>query len=248
MTKNDRVDLRDHFGKAYVINLDIRPDRWEQFQKRAADVGISGFERYRAIEGDKCPHPAWWRAGNGAWGCLMTHLRIVQDAMMDGLESYVVFEDDAIFKPDFATRLKRALALLEEKEIPWEQLYLGGQHLWKESYPPIPFAKDLVRCVNVNRTHAFAVHQRFMEKFSQHILHAPDYLESHVPEKRDAAGNVIRKEFFRHIDHQLGALHQRRQNLILAMNPWVCGQAADSSNINGRHNPEQWWEETGWGQ
>src|SRR5512139_232188 len=99
------IDLSKHFGGAFVLNLDIRPDRWVEFQQRAAVAGVTGFQRYRAIEGDKCPHPAWWRAGNGAWGCLMSHLRLAQDALMDGLPSYLVFEDDAVFSPDFAERL-----------------------------------------------------------------------------------------------------------------------------------------------
>ncbi len=242
------MDLTEHFGKVYVLNLDIRPDRWEKFQERAAEAGITGFERFRAVEGDKCPHPAWWRAGNGAWGCLMSHLRVVQDALMDGLESYLVLEDDVIFHHEFVPKLEGALALLKEKDIPWEQLYLGGQHLWRESNPPWPFAKDLVRCVNVNRTHAFAVHKRFMVKFSQHIMHAPDYLQSHIPPRPKTGDKPEVKEFFRHIDHQLGALHQRRENLILAMHPWICGQAEDSSNINGRKNSEQWWNDEGWGK
>lgn len=224
------IDLRDYFGGAFVLNLDIRPDRWHQFQERAARAGITGFQRARAVEGDKCPHPAWWRAGNGAWGCLMSHLRVCQDAMLDQLSSYLVFEDDVVFSDDFAERLPDVMATLADGA--WDQLYLGGQHLYVEAGPPWPYREGLVRCRNVNRTHAFAVNARFMADFSRHIMHAPDYIAA---------------EGDNHIDHQLGVLHERRQHVILATNPWLCGQGASSSNILGEHTKEEWWPNLGWG-
>lgn len=225
------TDLRRFFGGAYVLNLDTRPDRLADFNRRLEEAGLTGVTRYRAIEGDKCPHPAWWRAGNGAWGCMMSHARLCQDALLDGLSSYLVFEDDVVFTPDFAERLTWIMNRLIGVE--WDQLYLGGQHLHVEAGPPWPFRKEIVRCRNVNRTHAFAVNARFMVKFQQHVLHAPDYIGA---------------AFDMHIDHQLGLLHERREDRILAANPWLCGQAAGSSNITGTEKPEEFWNSTGWGE
>lgn len=222
-------DLTQQFDRVFVINLDCRPDRWTGFQERASRAGFTGYERYRAIEGDKCLHPAWWRAGNGAWGCLMTHLRIAQDAALDGLKSYLVFEDDVVFTDDFVDRVKQAMAELQGTE--WDQLYLGGQYLYRETTPPWPFRNGIVRAVNINRTHAYAVNARFVQKFQQHIIHAPDY---------------IRAKSDMHIDHQLGVLHERKQDIILGVHPWVCGQAADSSNITGSVKEEEWWQDEGW--
>jgi len=223
------LDLSTIFGAVYVANLDCRPDRWEEFCARAAKAGITGFTRFRAIEGDKCLHPAWWRAGNGAWGCLMTHLRMAQDALMDGLDNYLVFEDDVVFSADFVVRLETAMHALDGVE--WDQFYLGGQHLYVETSPPWPFRDNIVRCPNVNRTHAYAVNKRFMQKFQQHIMHAPDYI--------DAKGDI-------HIDHQLGTLHERRENIIIAAHPWMCGQAEGSSDILGDVKEEEWWQDEGW--
>jgi GR25 family glycosyltransferase involved in LPS biosynthesis len=237
------IDLREYFSKVFVLNLDIRPDRWEQFQERAAAAGITGFERYRAIEGDKCFEPAWWRSGTGAWGCLMSHLRVAQDALLDKLPNYLVFEDDAIFAPDFAERLPKIMEQLNTGD--WDQLYLGGQHLWKEAGPPWPYRDGIVRCRNVNRTHAFAVNQRFMVKFSQHIIHAPDYIDAYTEHDHEC-GCPKKKPYFMHIDHQLGKLHELRQHKILAVEPWICGQAASSSNISGKSTRENWWQSTGW--
>lgn len=233
------LDLQSCFGGAFVLNLDSRPDRWEQFQERAAAARITGFTRVRAVHGDSCPHPAWWRAGGGAWGLLMTYARLVQDALMDGLPNFVVFEDDAVFSADFATRLPEVMERL--KETPWDTIYLGGQHLWQEAGPPWPFCKGVVRCRNVNRTHAFAINRQFMVKFHQHILHFPDYLARYIPPDSEGKG-----EWMPHIDHQLGYLQETRQHVTLAVNPWLCGQAAGKSDINGADQVEQWWGDLGW--
>lgn len=240
------LNLHKYFDGIFVLNMDIRPDRWTQFQDQAEAARLTGFQRYRAIEGDKCPHPAWWRAGNGAWGCLMSHARLAQDAALDGLKNYLVFEDDVVFAPDFADRLPVLMEQLEGVE--WDQLYLGGQHMWVEAGPPWPYREGAVRCPNVNRTHAFAVNARFMAKFCQHILHFPDYTDRYVAPRPAQEDKPEVKEWMSHIDHQLGVLHERRQDLILAANPWLCGQAAGSSNISGKVTEAQWWNSTGWGE
>ena len=232
------LNLLKYFSKVFVINLDKNPERWEQFQERAAAKGITGFERFRGVHGDVCCHPAWWRAGNGAWGCLMSHAGIAQQALMDGLENYLVFEDDVVFSDDFCDRLPKAMETL--KGVQWDQLYLGGQHLYKETSPPWPYAEGVVRCRNINRTHAMAINRKFMLKFYQHILHAPDYLSKHVAPEEGV------KEWFPHIDHQLGYLHERGQQIILAAHPWICGQAGGPSQVNGQEKPEEWWNDEGW--
>lgn len=225
------LDLKNYFDKTYVINLDIRADKWHGFKSRASKAGIKGYERVRGIEGDKSPHPHWWRAGNGSWGCLMSHFKIAQEALMDGLENYLVFEDDACFSEDFAERLPTLAEEIKKLDGAWDMFYLGGQHLYEETSPPWHFREGIVRCNNVNRTHAYAVNARFMVKFCQHILHAPDYIEA---------------EHDMHIDHQLGNLH--RHIITLAAQPWLCGQAGGSSNVNGQMKGVEWWHDNGWGK
>jgi GR25 family glycosyltransferase involved in LPS biosynthesis len=225
------LNLKACFGGAYVINLENRPDRKIQFEHRAAKAKIVGYEFVRAVHGDSCVPPHWWRAGNGAWGCMMTHLRIAQDAIMDGLKNYVVFEDDVVFAHGFADMMPKILKTLHDREDDWDMLYLGGQHLYNETSPPWHYDQDLVRCNNVNRTHAMVVNARFMVKFCQHIIHAPDYINSETDD---------------HIDHQLGRLH--RDYVTLAAQPWLCGQGGGDSSITGNKEKEMWWDDNGWGK
>jgi hypothetical protein len=59
---------------------------------------LGSVEVVRAIHGDTVTPPGWWTAGRGAWGCYRSHLQILETCYSDGLESYLVFEDDAVFR------------------------------------------------------------------------------------------------------------------------------------------------------
>ena len=62
------VNLKSTFERVVCINLDRRPDRWEEFQREWARVeGCFGeLERVRAVDGEKVPPPEWYRGNRGA--------------------------------------------------------------------------------------------------------------------------------------------------------------------------------------
>ncbi len=208
--------------KISAINLPYKNERRAAVEARCRlPFAANGAVTWQtAVPGDWCPAPAWWKAGNGAWGCLMSHVRVVQDAVMDGTEMLCVLEDDVCFHPQAKEMLDR---LLREAPDDWDQIYLGGQHL-KEPLPVTgrPF---VLRGVNVNRTHAFILRRRVFARYLQHVLHAPDYM---------AHGAW-------HIDHQLGIAHERRDWNVYCPAWWLAGQDEGSSNISGRTNPRYWW-------
>ena len=140
---------------------------------------------------------------------------------MDGIGSYLVLEDDAVFHPRAPEMLER---LMGELPADWGQLYLGGQHLQPpEEVPSSPF---VLRGINVNRTHAFALKGDTFARFQQHITHAPDY---------------IARNHGWHIDHQLGIAHERRDWNVYCPSWWLAGQDEGSSNVSGNTNPRLWW-------
>ena len=220
------LDLHKWFQTIQVVNLLKFPKRWELFQQRATVAGITGYERFHAIEGDRVGPPGWFRGGNGAWGCLMSHLRIAQDAMMTGDGHFLVFEDDAVFSSDFAERLPR---IMDEVGDDWDMLYLGGQHLHQPRVKPKrhPKHKEVIIAGNINRTHAFAINSRFRQKYISHIMYAQDYIES---------------KHSMHIDHQLGQLHEHQGYNILCAQPWINGQSAGKSWTGGKETREMWWQ------
>lgn len=208
------------FDRVVVISLARRPDRLAGFIARARAALIwpsMGIEVVPAVDGREEKPPSWWKTTPGAWGCYRSHATIVDQAIADEVEQLVVFEDDATFLPDFAERFASL-------KIPadCQQLYLGGQHL----RPPEPVAPGLVRGVNVNRTHAYALIGRAaLELVRDHLQPDPAIWRAR-----------------HHIDHHYGILHQSRRIVAYAAVPWICGQAAGASDVDGRRRPERVWK------
>lgn len=210
---NGRMDPLMVFDGIVCVNLDRRPDRWESFTAATAAFGWP-IHRMAAMDGTVIPMPRDWPSGEGAWGCFLSHRRILEDAVAGGVNSVLIFEDDCVFSPTFLDDFSRFLA-----EVPsdWDGLMVGGQHL----DPPTPVSKGVVRCTKTNRTHAYAVRGRYLRQLLQ------DW-ESWRPE--DGIG---------HVDH----LMQRRHTEFKVYAPAVfpCGQAQGRSDILGTETPLRTW-------
>jgi hypothetical protein len=131
-----------------------------------------------------------------------------------------VIEDDAIFNPHSALLLKK---FMEQVPGDWQQLFLGGQHL--DLPEDVPYRPMVMRGKNVTRTHAFALRNTGYDIFQQHIANAVDYL---------ANGGW-------HVDHQIGAAHQKELWKTYVPSWWISGQGPGDSNIANKTNPSLWW-------
>jgi GR25 family glycosyltransferase involved in LPS biosynthesis len=219
------MKLHEAFEAVFIITLKHRPDRrvrvWDHvvqesglWAKGAKPIIVHG------VSGDAIPPPKWWGAGNGAWGCLLSHSRVIEQALHEGFKNWLVLEDDVVFHPRAAAHFEAVMSTLPSD---WGQLYLGGQHLRE----PVHHSELIFRGANVNRTHAFAMTRRVAAKVHAHIWHAPDYID--------------RKGW--HIDHQLGLAHERRDWPVYCPKWWLAGQEGGSSNISGRQDlPRQFWQ------
>jgi len=221
-------NLTDWFDRVYVINCAHRPDRLKETKKHLRETGMADVEKvyfYSAIIGDWTTCPVDWVSGRGAWGCLRSHQRILEDVLHTrddryrmSLENVLVLEDDVIFKDDSLEKLNLFMEALPED---WGQIYLGGQHRRKTSFTK----SDSVLVGNsVNRTHAYAVNQPTFTQLYRHISYATDYRHTH-----------------KHIDHQLELAHQRKDWPVYCPKEWIAGQRAGSSNISGKTNGDQFW-------
>lgn len=214
--------------RALCINLDRRPERWEAFQRNCP---IRGVERFPAIDGRAVRPPVWWRQGGGAWGCMLSHIRILEQVLADGLDRrggvLLMFEDDALFPPDFAERAARFVRALPSD---WEQAYLGGQHRGLRVRPPQKVNDEVVRPFMVNRTQAYAVRGPFIRVLYQHLCDWP----AHARSPRH------------HVDHRMELLHASGKHKVYAPATWIVGQAGGPSDISGRVTQDRFWN--GWGK
>lgn len=152
--------LSNHFDRVVCINLDERPDRWEQVQQTMAPLlGDVPLERFSAIK----PDLAQERIHNGRAGCLLSHRRVIEAAYRDGLKSVLVIEDDLYFDEQFASHIKPTLTTLSQ--TPWDLFYLG----FTPKAPLLPAGDGLVRSFGGITTHAIAYHQRAMPELLRRL-------------------------------------------------------------------------------
>lgn len=210
----------EYFDRVYVINLRRRADRLTAFfdELEKCDWPFAKPRVFPAVDGDAVSVPIWWKQGGGAWGCLMSHARILEDCIADDVKRVLIMEDDVTFVSNFA---KRASAFLKEVPGDWDQIYFGGQHL----RDPVKLSDGVYSCINVNRTHCYAVSRDFMPRMYRYIMNARDYIEH--------PGH--------HVDHRLGALHESGTVKVYAPKAWLVGQDENRSDISGRENPKLFW-------
>ena len=114
---------------AFVINRRDRPDRLGDVLSWLPDWPLGPARIVEAMDSiDNAPPPDWWLARDlppGAWGCLQSHLAIL-DAAGDG--PVAIFEDDATPAfDDWPDRIRRALSAAPS----WRWLYLAGVPRWR---------------------------------------------------------------------------------------------------------------------
>jgi GR25 family glycosyltransferase involved in LPS biosynthesis len=155
-----KSELSETFDHVVVVNLTRRPERIERFWTLLGDWPFKKPKRFEAVDGQAVGTPAGWDKGPGAWGCLLSHRQILNQAIRDGVRSLLVLEDDAFPVENFAVL---AAEFLRNVPQDWDGLMLGAEHLQK----PQPIRAGVARCVASNRTHAYAVRGRFMDVLSQ---------------------------------------------------------------------------------
>ena len=115
----------------FYINLDTRPDRKAHVERQLQSIGITNAQRFKAIKLD-----------NGALGCSMSHLKLMETAKQNNWDHILIVEDDILFlKPDiFVNQMNSFL----QKQTKFDVLLLGGNNM-----PPFEQIDDT--CVKVSR-------------------------------------------------------------------------------------------------
>ena len=206
------------------MSLKRRPEKREAFRNELQKIGGFDCRFFDAIDGQNCTPPAWWRAGGGAWGCYRSHLQILENCLNEGVQSVLIFEDDAVFRPDFREKAERYEAAIPETENAW--IYYGGQHIRRKIQEPRPINAEVWKPFNVNRTHAWAIRGREMMLRIYRHLTRNDWQTAH------------------HIDHHLGRLCEamyREDGPVFCPAQWLVDQRGGFSDVAHRAKPDIIW-------
>jgi glycosyl transferase family 25 len=125
------IKCLDDIKNAFYINLEHRTDRKEHVEKELNNVGIK-LTRFNAI-----------KMKNGAIGCSMSHLKILQEAQKNKLEHVLIVEDDITFlDPElFKIQINKFFELHGNK---WDVILLAGNNM-------PPYERIDETCVKVTR-------------------------------------------------------------------------------------------------
>ncbi len=185
--------LSEWFDRVVVISLRRRLERLATFRAGLVEHGwpFRQPELFEAIDGGsgKVPSPTNWKAGGGAWGCMQSHRQVLERALMDDVESLLVLEDDACLRPGFSDDAEKFFVAVPDD---WDQLMLGGQHIGPQ---PRPVSQGVVKCLNCQRTHAYAVRGNFIRHLYQKWVSSSGHCD-HVMGPMQAHFNVFRQTPF----------------------------------------------------
>src|SRR6185369_1051396 len=158
------------FPHKVCINLDRRADRWQRMQAEFARHGIAEVRRFPACDGNALVLPPHWKHTAGAYGCLLSHVQVVQAARELDHESVLIFEDDAVLDPEFATKFA---SFIGEVPADWDLLYFGALH--KDE--PIRVGDHVYRITKGNSTYAYALKRSVFDAFVELNTRAEQVLD-----------------------------------------------------------------------
>lgn len=209
--------LSSCFQRVVCVNLRRRRERWQAFQQQmnAVNWPFGIVERVEAIDGQRVPAPDWFAVGEASytWGCLVSHLRVWENAINDELESVLIFEDDAVLAEDFPGAAQRFLSHVPDD---WELLFLGGHHV--PGSVPLRVNQHVFRPESCWRTHCYAVRGDFIKTLYRHVC------QFNLPGRFSNPGAY-------HVDHQIAALMRDRKHRAYCPPRWLVGQRSDFSDI-----------------
>ncbi len=146
------INFIDDIKHAFYINLEHRVDRKNQVEEELKTIGIKA-ERFNAIKME-----------NGAIGCSMSHLKLLQDAVNNKLDHILILEDDITFlQPEvFKTQLNKFFELHGNN---WDVILLAGNNM-----PPYKTIDDT--CIQVSRcqtTTGYLVNGHYIKVLMQNV-------------------------------------------------------------------------------
>lgn len=220
--------LPDHFDLIVVISLPEREDRRQALRGNLAGTDLAQEHEILWFTACRSDHnggpPAGWTAGPGAWGCLQSHLAVLDLAASRNCQSVLILEDDAVFSPRAPDMLKAFMAAVPSH---WVQLYLGGHH----SIQPKPTVHPLVwQARAVTATHAYAVAGHSLTIVRNRLADLTDYTTF--------AGW--------HYDSHFALSHFRELWPVYTPSWWLAAQEASRSDINGIQWPRRWLHSPVW--
>lgn len=159
--------INDYFDGIYCINLDRRPDRWEQnclpqFEK--LDLSV---ERFSAVDGKKDIDIGHGDYCNAELAGSMSHLNAIKKAKNNNIKKLLLLEDDVVFKENANEMFSKVVNNVPDD---WEYLFFGGNHVG--GFRPV--SDGVVRLGGSYAIHACGIKESSYDIMIKHLEHKID--------------------------------------------------------------------------
>ena len=180
----------------YCINLEERKDRWEAQQKNIKENNFKG--NLIRLDGEK--------RKSGSLGCGLSHLKAINLAKENKMESILVIEDDCVFNENSYDLFCKCRNQLPEE---WDILVGGTSWIRKINKRE---SENLVKLEDFAATHFMYYHASSYDKILK-------WNESYRP---------------KNIDRYIGSLSKQNKLKVYCSSPFIANQAAGKSDVTNR--------------
>ena len=153
--------LNEYFDKIYCINLDRRPDRWEECSIIFKSMGLE-VERFSACDGQVID-TGYGKVYNGELGGTISHTRMLRRIKKDGFDKVLVLEDDIEFCENFYDIFQNSI-----KELPedWDIFFFGGNHTGGFS----KISEHIGRVYRTLSLHSYGIRQKSVDTLYENMI------------------------------------------------------------------------------
>jgi glycosyl transferase family 25 len=138
---------------AFYINLEHRLDRKAHIESELSKIGIKA-ERFSAIKME-----------NGAIGCSMSHLKILQNAFKNKMEHVLIVEDDITFLNVETFRNSFNAFLQRRGSDSWDVILLAGNNM-----PPYTRIDETsIQVTRCQTTTGYLVNGHYIQKLMENV-------------------------------------------------------------------------------
>ena len=124
----------DALNNIFVINLENRPERWNNFKHNAKNANIHNYRRWLATYGinnnilksnnlNLCNQ----KLNAPEIGCFCSHFLVWKEALKLDLDYVIIFEDDVLFVDNFVEKWTKYYTNALKYHNDYDVIYLGGR-------------------------------------------------------------------------------------------------------------------------
>lgn len=201
------ADIRN----VHFINLERRADRLAMMQQQLESVGLASYAtRFNGIP-----------MKNGAIGCTMSHLSLLEKAANEKADHILILEDDIQFLDPSAFRSHFDQFLEEYRKTatePWDVILVSGNN-----FPPcVSVNPHGIQIWNCNTTTGYLVNGHYIRTLAQNVRNGLMLLLRNPTEKPKYAIDIYWKQL-------------QQQDKWFLIVPLTVTQRADYSDIEEKH-------------